>query len=282
MLLLCSDQLRVIVAPDRVALVRLERRMRWRVAAHISIPCPQQQETMPAWEAALGVLRSALDRQNTSGRARVTIVVSNHFTRYAVIPWSDHLDSAMEIEAYCRHRFAAMFGEQADGWDIRWTRSDRGSPFLASAIDGAFLAQLNAMFLERADRLESVQPYLVTAFNATRKAVGARPCWLVFHEPGRLVICLLRNGRWEAIVSRQADATWPHHLPSIIARESNLIAMEQECREVVVHAPTMHGPLPIDDPYYHFELFRSDVRKMSASEDAGRLLMAPEGAHSNA
>jgi hypothetical protein len=105
----------------------------------------------------------------------VTLVLSNHFVRYAVLPWSDGLSTPAEEEAYLRHHFAKIHGERAKAWSLRASEAPRGALRLASAIDTALVEALKAAFPKNGKaKLVSMQPELMEAANRWRQAIPAR------------------------------------------------------------------------------------------------------------
>lgn len=281
MLRLWRDQLRIVIAPDRVSLVRLRWRARWGSATRASIPC-SPHDASSAWQAPLQALKDALDDEHPSRPANATVVISNHFVRYALVPSSDQLRNDRETEAYCRHRLLTMFGEQANHWNLRWSPTDHQGPLVVSAIENEWLREIQTVFSGRPQRLRSVQPYLMTAFNAHCKAMAGRSCWFVVYEPGRLAICLLHNGQWRTVANRRADDSWQSHLPSMLDHESQLIAMEEECREVMVRAPGIRKPTDREEGYYNFQLLESASDPAIPHADSSHYLMALDGVRHHA
>jgi hypothetical protein len=73
-------------------------------------PCDPAYGTEP-WHGALEALKGV-----TWPRARVTVVLSNHFVRYALVPWSAALATPAEEQAYLRHHFAKIPGAASRAW----------------------------------------------------------------------------------------------------------------------------------------------------------------------
>jgi len=138
----------------------------------------------------------ALERLKTVelGSARVTVELSNHLVRYALVPWSDALSTAAEEEAYVRHHFVKVHGERAKGWALRASESAAGEPRLASAIDAALVDALRKAFERKKAKLVSIQPALMARFNAARGSLPDDGAWLVVAEQERACIAL-HSGR---------------------------------------------------------------------------------------
>ena len=153
------------------------------------------------WHGALEALRSM-----AFGRARVTVVLSSHFVRYAIVPWSDALGTPAEEDAYVRHHFAKVHGERAKGWLFRSSEGPRGAPRLASAIDRALLDAIKACFPKGGKaRLISVQPQLMCKFNEWRSTIPPQGAWVVLAEPDRACIALHAEGSWRSVQNGKGD-----------------------------------------------------------------------------
>jgi hypothetical protein len=137
----------------------------------------------------------------------VEVILSNHFVRYSVIPWSRALSGAGEEQAYVRHHFAKIHGDRAKGWAVRASPAPAGAARLASAIDPALLEALRAAF-PRGGRakLVSVQPLLMSRFNAWREAVPPSGAWLVVAEGERACVALHGERGWRSV--QNARGPW--------------------------------------------------------------------------
>jgi len=164
-------------------------------------PCDPAFGSEP-WHGALEALKGI-----AFPRSRVTVVLSNHFVRYALVPWSAALATPAEEEAYLRHHFAKIHGERAKGWLYRASEGPRGESRLASAVDAELVAAIRAVFPKGGKaRLVSVQPALMHVFNSARAAVphpgGA---WLVIAEPDRACVALHAEGAFRAVQNAKGE-----------------------------------------------------------------------------
>jgi len=155
-------------------------------------------------EGAVAAFKEALPLDS---KCDVTVVVSNHYVRYALVPWSEALTSAAEEEAYLRHHFAKIHGERAKAWALRASEAPHGTPRLASAVDKALIDALKACFPPKGkSRLVSVQPALMAVFNGARGAIPKGGAWLALAEPERACVALHMGGTWRAVQS--AKGAW--------------------------------------------------------------------------
>lgn len=166
-----------------------------------SIACDPASGAEP-WQGAIAALKS-LEWVQPS---RVSVVLSNHLVRYAVLPWSDGLATPAEEEAYLRHHFGKIHGERAKAWTLRASEDRRGVPRLASAIDTALLEELRGVFPKAGKaRLVSVQPELMEAINRWRGAIPSAGAWLVLAEPERACLAMHREGGWRSVQNAKGD-----------------------------------------------------------------------------
>jgi hypothetical protein len=186
---LFPEDLRVRLAPAEV------------LAGASSIACDPALGAEP-WQGAIATLKN----MEWTKPCKVTVVLSNHFVRYAVIPWSDGLATPAEEQAYLRHHFAKIHGERAKSWTPRASEERRGLPRLASAIDTALLEELRGA-LPRGGKasLVSVQPELMEAINRWRDAIPRAGAWLVLAEPERACVAMHCEGAWRSVQNAKGD-----------------------------------------------------------------------------
>ena len=226
------DRLVIGLCPGRIIAARHERGFR-RKASENQLLRFEVAAGSPNWTGALDALPDLLSRW-ARHRTDATVVLSNHFVRYAVLAWDAHLTSESEWLALARHRFESVYGKTASDWEIRVSAAGRRRPRLAAAMDGALLRSLDAVFSASGVALVSTQPYLMGAFNRLRRRLDDPSFWVVLHEPGRLVLGLVRRGCWQAIRSRHADANWSAQLADILDRETAMLELQDPCAEVIV------------------------------------------------
>ena len=200
-------------------------------------PCDPAYGTEP-WHGALEALKSI-----KFPRSRVTLVLSNHFVRYALVPWSGALATPAEEEAYLRHHFGKIHGERAKAWLFRASEGRRGEPRLASAVDAELVAAIRSLFpKDGAAKLVSVQPALMHVFNGARAALphpgGA---WLVIAEADRACVALHADGAFRAV--QNAKGEWR----TLLERERFRVD-----GDTTRHVLLAGADAPSNDPYWQF------------------------------
>lgn len=197
---LSPDRVLVGLAPGEVSLVRSRGLWRPKVVERKTVACDPSIGPEP-WQGAVAALKSL----ELSGR--VMVVLSNHFVRYAIIPWSDALSTAAEEEAYVRHHFARIHGERARSWALRAAEDRRGAARLASAVDKELIESIKACFPPQGKaKLASVQPQLMAAINRWRASIPASGAWLLLAEPDRACLALNTGNEWRSV--QNAKGSW--------------------------------------------------------------------------
>jgi hypothetical protein len=180
---LWRDEVGAYVTPRRICLVRIKRGLRPRLEReedHTS------EEAASGWEGALKVYERHLDTGLWSDAA-ARIVLADHWVRYAVVPWSDALSTPPERLAHAHELLAGIFGVSISEWTISLSAAAPGESCLASAVPTALLTTLKQLTARYGQKLTTVQPQLVAAFNTWRHALPARTtAWFVTVETGSL------------------------------------------------------------------------------------------------
>ncbi len=236
MLRLFSDRLLIALAPDSLALVRLQGVFRPRVSEKRTVACDPAFGAEP-WQGAVAALLQIAEGIKNAN-VNVTVVLSNHFVRYALIPWSAALGNAEEETAFVRYCFAKVHGERSKGWELRSSRAPAGSVRIASAVDSTLVQAIRASFPAGARaKLASVQPYLMSAFNRWRALVKGARAWFLLVEPQRACLAHLENGRWTTVRNSRGGFDDPARWAELLDRERHLVGGSGAADGVYVHAP---------------------------------------------
>lgn len=219
---------RIELAPRHVTLSRPATR--GVAETRRSADCTLERGDGPLWQAPVAALENLLAESGWRP-ARAELVLSNHFVRYAVVPWRDDLGSEAERRAFVRHCFVRIYGAPAEAWELRLSETRYGVAAIASAVEPALLAALRSAIGAAALRLVSIEPLLAAAFNRVRRQIAAGRYWFAVAEPGRLCTAYLEEGAWRRLRCQPLDIDWQHELPRLLARERLLAG------DVVAEAP---------------------------------------------
>ncbi len=241
MSLLWRNHLRIGLCPDRLIVAGYRRGLRQIDVRKDIVPALGETAVeAPAneggrWHAAVEALPVAL-AQSDPHKLEVTVIVSNHFVRYALLPWNADLKTEEEWQSLARHRLGSVYGPVVEGWVLQQSKTAPDGARVVCAADRPMLEALSEKVCAYGASLVSVQPYLMSAFNRVRARIGKETCWLVLEERGRLTLALFREGAWQAIRSRRVDEGWASELPEILEREQALLGVGEPCTQAFVYS----------------------------------------------
>ena len=242
---LWRDRLLVSLAPGAVAIARIARGFRPRIVSKQVIDCDPASGTEP-WQGAADTLAKAIEPFR-SEPVDVTMVLSNHFARYSVVPFDAAITSSDEELALARFHFTKIYGERARSWDVRMGNGRHGAPRLASAVDAALIQAIRACFPRKQKaRLVSVQPYLMSAFNLWRGAMAKDNAWLLLVEPQRVCLALVAGGKWSTVQGSNGEFPAPENWALLLDRQQLRTDASLASRTVLVHAPDSRKTVSIE------------------------------------
>ena len=249
MLRLWRDQVRIALCPDRVITTRYKAGLRPSIVAK---NIQKYSGADAGWQAALHMLEAVLGNPEWQN-SDATLILSNHFIRFLMLPWSDvELDEA-EKHSLLQQRFIEVYGETSEIWDLRLNEGAFGFPSLACAVQTSMLEQIKSAFTTSSLRLKSVQPYLMTAFNLCRKSLGKGTAWFILAEQEIFCIGLLHKGRWQRIKLRVAEKEGLDEAIRVLEREMLLADRGAENSQVFLYSPEnpVYSPITRDGLVIH-------------------------------
>ena len=130
------------------------------------------------WPALDGLLN-----QPKWQHADASVVLSNGFARFQLLPWNEDISSAEEQRTFARHKLAAVYGDSSE-WEIRIAEGKAGTENLACGIHLKLLDAITACCSKHGVRLRSLQPYLMAAYNRVRPELAEGNIWFAVAEAG--------------------------------------------------------------------------------------------------
>ena len=261
---LSPERLLIGLAPDALSLLRVSGGAKPRVVDKRTLAC--EAPGSEPWEGAAAAL-SRLAGELGRASARVTVVLSNHFARYALVPWSAGLRKDEEEAAFARYCFAKIHGERSKEWDLRLSPGQSGAARVASAVDAPLVQAVRSAFPARA-KLVSVQPYLMSAFNRFRRQLAGARAWLLVVEPQRTCLARLEHGRWAAVRNSRGGLDGPGEWAGLLDRERHLAGSEPVDEDVHVHAAGWKDPTARVDGWTFRNLAFSAAEGLAPAESA--------------
>jgi hypothetical protein len=170
--------------------------------------------------------------------ASLRIILSNHFVRYALVPWNDHLANEQEHLLFARHQFSLTHGPAAKSWAIRLSLDKPGESHVASALDQALVDRLTLAAEASHLKLASVEPLLMATFNRWRQELRETAQWFVTVEDGMLCGALVGRDRWIALRRWRTQDDWASELSLWLSREQLTGEESTAASAVYVLAPS--------------------------------------------
>lgn len=241
MLPLWSDKLQIVLAPERVTITRQNGGFRPGAITSKTMPCAAPEQGEHAWQPAIRALQELL-KKNDVANTKADMLLSNHFARYQLINTQPDLNDFEEEQAFVRFSFSEVYGDEVNHWQLRWGSGLQIAPQVASAIDNGLIEQIESMLAAAGVKLNSLQPYLMGAFNYVRKLVDTKPHWLVLVEPGSACVGFMHSGDWQLLHSSRLGADWATDLPRVLGREFQMVGPVGERSQMIVCLPGYIDP----------------------------------------
>lgn len=219
-----QDRLRIFMHPHQLVLLRIKRGNAQHIISKQVVAChgePEASKAEASWVPAASTLARVLRDKSWHG-AKPQLVLSNHFVRYALIPWHDSLGNHAERQAYLRHSFQLAYGDSAKGWDLRMSDNGVQRAAVASGIEQGLLQHVQRAFEAAGLNMSEIYPHLMVAINQARQQTDHAAYWFALVESGRLCIALIQDGHWRSVKACAAAEDIADQIAALIERESVL------------------------------------------------------------
>lgn len=243
------QELRIFIHPRQIVLLRVKHGLKAAITDKHLLELPEGSNT---WQAIISRLRSLLAEKRWQ-KVKTKVVLSNHFVRYAVIPFNPELSGTHELAAYTRHCFRLAYGDAANTWDLQMSRGGFSNPALASGVDSEFLQALKTEFKFSGNSLQAIYPHLMLSANQASALIKQGSAWLLSMESGRMTLGMIDRGLWVSVQSMNSEANIHAQLQAAIQRESIIRNRDSENWPVYCHWPEFSGrnPLVLHDRKVH-------------------------------
>jgi hypothetical protein len=226
----------------------MQRHHDWRGITEndTSITCiPSGTES---WSAPISTLENVL-KNDPCNSGNATVILSNHFVRYMLVPWNELFSRNSEQLSYVQHLFSETYGNLSSSYELRLSPSAPGRPRIASAVESTLIERVRETTSKAGLQLRSIQPYLMNAFNEHRHAAAKAGGWFITVENGMLGITGIANKRWQLVRTLRVNSQWPLELESLLERlylsdeANNIPKVLHWCSPEPTHAkPTLTAP----------------------------------------
>ncbi len=216
------ERLRIELRPFEIVLSQQRAgfpRTRKATSERIAVTGNSDDSQNEPWRACLNATIAAL-RSKTRTGVQVDVVLSSHFVRYALVPWSENIVRDSERLAFARLILRNVYGASADAWEVCLDEQPAGQSSFACAIDRALLTGLAGAIAAAGARLGEVTPVLADCINRHRRLLKDRQFCLAHAEPGRVTLAFRSDMGWQSVRARRVDGSLTDMLPSVLKQEA--------------------------------------------------------------
>ena len=235
-----TNQLLVFLGSDDVALIHRSYGLKNRVIDQKQVIFQGSIESIkteePVWQQAIVQLERLLIAMQIKPGTRLNITLASEFVRYLSLPALQIRMNAAEKLSYVAAAFQDVYGEVVNDWEIKCNDAPANETTLAAAIDKKLLAELSQIALKHQLILNSVQPYLMRAFNALASQIGNASGYFVIVESKRLLLINVRGGKYQNFRTFAVGDNWQFEFKNLILREALLGNADKQ--QILVYAPT--------------------------------------------
>lgn len=202
---LWRDEVRLHLGPQGASLARYRRGLKPQLVLEKVVVAAEGGAG--DWSRSLSAARSELEAGEWR-HANASVVVSDAWVRYAVVPWRHELTDDTERLAHGRLILRQAYGDEMAGWTMQLGQTVPGLAQLVCAIPTVLLADIRAALQQSALRMTSLQPRLVAAFNRWRSRMPESGGWFVAVDDGALAAARLDGEQWADVHCIRVDGDW--------------------------------------------------------------------------
>lgn len=186
------------IMPQQVVVKRLQRRL-FKV---VKTALEARSETKSADQIEWGIdaCRELLARDRCSGNLQVTF--SDLWARYDLFSLGENELSDEDTLSLARAQFASQY-PAASAWPLRLAQ--QGKQLLVVGMNPALLAALEQVAADSGCRLVQLAPWFARVLNDYEKEIGQEDGWVLFDEPGMLIVALLNKGLLTSMHCQHCD-----------------------------------------------------------------------------
>lgn len=239
MLLLSANQFLVAMSAESLALIHRARGLSTRILdqKHQYFLQENRLQDMngPSWQHAITQLDSMLASMKIVPNSQLKIILASDFVRYLSLPAQQvHMNSEEKL-AYAIAAYREVYGSSVDVWDLKLNNAAPRQLTIAAAVDKTLLQALIQLAAKYQLKLVSVQPYLMSTFNALSSQIKNATGYLVIIELKRLLLINLQAGHCQNLRAFSLNNDWQIELKNLLARE--LLMADSSNPELFIYAP---------------------------------------------
>jgi hypothetical protein len=221
-----TDRCIAVLCPGEIAVYRPGRSKTSAVDSRgtAAVSAVPRTDGAPAWADAVKGFAAWLAR-SASPLMRLHVVLSNHFVRFACVPWSEAITDEGELQTVAGLVLESCYGDMT-GWTVSLDHGAWGRARLACAVESALLSRLSEAIEAAHVDCPRIEPYFVTCWNRWCSELPENEALLAVAEPqGPAVVASFRGGAWHSVrsVGGEVEAS---SLRRLLEREALLQGFE--------------------------------------------------------
>jgi hypothetical protein len=185
------ERIEVRLSPTAVTLRRLARGPRQRELNRYRYEVDAVDNPRD-WRPALALLQARIEALAWR-KADLEIVLSSHFTRFAVLPWTANI-TERDAAAYALYQFRSVYGDSADGWTVSLSVARPPRPRVAAAAEQTLINGLRTQAAAHNLRLRSIRPLLAALIDSDPATNERLSGWIALLEPASVHVACIADG----------------------------------------------------------------------------------------
>ena len=186
------------------------------------------------WQQSCARLESLLEANKNKSNTPITISVGSDLVRFLMLPPQQVTMNRQEKIAYATAAFQEIYGANASDWEIKQHDNAPNQPRIVAAIDKNLITRVSQIAVKNHLKLNSLQPYVMTAFNQSTQYFSGADTYLAILEMNRLTLIFIKSGYYQQLRSHVINDDWPADFKKILLRES--ATSETACRDILVYS----------------------------------------------
>ena len=148
----------------------------------------------------------------------VDVLLSAHYVKY-LVNQPDYRLTQDEQNAFIRHAFEVIYGEEVSNWDIVQSLTGFGRREFVCAVNSYLIKELSSALQAQGFKIKSVRPALIAAVNYFRSRISPN-AWFIFIEQNNMQLVKFSQGSPELVRTTNLYQGWQQEIEHLLARES--------------------------------------------------------------
>jgi len=212
----------VTFAADGLAIVQQTRGFNKRITDQQFIKTRHTEKhpaESPNWQLLVNQLDGYLSSASLNKNTQMNVILSSDYVRYIMLPAQQVAMNSAEKSAYVNAVFREIYGAAANDWYIKYHSAAPHQNTPAAAVDKQLLASLEHLAGKYQLKLNTVQPYLMAAFNALNHSIHKANGYLVLLENTKLLLIYCQQGVCQQLQTVTVNQDWQTALKNALNRE---------------------------------------------------------------